>query len=211
VTDGSESMTRNSRGSLELGSGVIELLIPHRRPFLMVDAVASLRLQDPPRIEAHRFITMNEPWFAGHFPGMPLWPGALTMEGLGQSGVLLLVLTQLCTDVVERGGEAEDILEALRNLDRGYRLHPGYRPEPMPEFLSSLRSGGTEMAVGAAVDLKFLAPVLPGCRLDYVVELTGHFGDRVRFSVEAFVASTPVARGSITGALVARPPLPRPG
>ncbi len=189
---------------------MIELLIPHRRPFLMVDAVDDFRFGELPKIEAHRFITMNEPWFEGHFPGMPVWPGALTMEGMGQSGVLLLVLTRLCTYAKERGGEGEDIFAALQNLDRGYRLHPGYRPEPIPELLSLLRAGAAEMAVGAAVDLKFLTPVFPGCRLDYVVELTDHFGDRVRFSAEAFVDGTPVARGSITGAIVSRPTLPEP-
>ena len=177
----------------------------------MVDAIDAFHLEDPPRIEAHRFITMNEACFEGHFPGLPLWPGALTMEGLGQSGVLLLVLTRLCAEARERGTDAESVCEALRNLDRGYRLHPGYRPEPAPEFLSSLRTGATEVAVGAAVDLKFLAPVLPGCRLDYAVELTDHFGDRVRFSTEAFVDGTPVARGSITGAIVSRPALPGAG
>jgi len=203
-------MRRRDGGNLQLGSRVIELLIPHRRPFLMVDAVDAFRLEAPPRIETHRFITMNEAWFDGHFPGMPLWPGALTMEGLGQSGVLLLVLTRLCADAEERGGEAEDVCEALRNLDRGYRLHPGYRPDPVPESLSLLRTAGEEIAVGAAVDLKFLAPVLPGCRLDYTVELTDQIGDRVRFSTEAFVDGTPVARGSITGAIVSRPTLPEP-
>lgn len=201
---------RSPEGNLRLGSGVIELLIPHRRPFLMVDGVDAFHPEDRPRIEAHRSITMNETWFEGHFPGMPLWPGALTMEGLGQSGVLLLVLARLCAQAEQHGGTAEDVLETLRNLDRGYRMHPGYRPEPFPKFLSSLRVGATEMTVGAAVDLKFLAPVLPGCRLDYVVELSDHLGDRVRFAVEAFVGSTPVARGSLTGAVVSGPAHPAP-
>ena len=204
-------MSRRGEQSLQLGSRVIELLIPHRRPFLMVDAVDAHSFDDPPRIEAHRSISMNEAWFEGHFPGMPVWPGALTMEGLGQSGVLLLVLTRLCRDAEERGGEAEDVREALRNLDRGFRLHPGYRPEPVPELLTLLRSGVSEMALGAAVDLKFLSPVFPGCRLDYFVELSDHLGDRVRFSVEALVGSTPVARGTITGAVVSRPALPELG
>lgn len=204
-------MRGRDEGNLQLGSRVIELLIPHRRPFLMVDAVDALHLdEERPRIETHRYISMNEACFEGHFPGMPLWPGALTMEGLGQSGVLLLVLLRLCAETEELGGEAEEVYEALQNLDRGYRLHPGYRPEPVPECLSLLQTGGTEMAMGAAVDLKFLAPVLPGCRLDYFVELTAQLGDRTRFSVEALVDGTPVARGSITGAVVSRPALPEP-
>ena len=64
-------MRRRKGGNLQLGSRVIELLIPHRRPFLMVDRVDAFRLADPPRIEAHRFITMNEACFEGHFPGCP--------------------------------------------------------------------------------------------------------------------------------------------
>ncbi|HSH76516.1 MAG TPA: hypothetical protein VLA09_12580 [Longimicrobiales bacterium] len=201
-------MRRRSTSDLHLGSAVIELLIPHRRPFLMVDAVVGFSAEPTPRIEAVRHVSMNEVYFDGHFPGMPLWPGALTMEGLGQSAVILQALVRLLRVAELQGREPEQLLEALRNLDRGFRLHPGYRAEGAGELLAALRPAADEMAVGAAVDLKFLRPVFPGSRLDYVVELTDQLGDQMRFAAEATVANEPVARGTITGAVVARPTLP---
>ena len=201
-------MGRRSTSDLHLGSAVIELLIPHRRPFLMVDAVVGFSAEPTPRIEAVRHVSMNEVYFDGHFPGMPLWPGALTMEGLGQSAVILQALVRLLRVAELQGREPEQLLEALRNLDRGFRLHPGYRAEGAGELLAALRPAADEMAVGAAVDLKFLRPVFPGSRLDYVVELTDQLGDQMRFAAEATVANEPVARGTITGAVVARPTLP---
>jgi len=200
-------MTPRARGNLRLGSRVVELLIPHRRPFLMVDGIDAFHPSDPPRIVAHRSVAMNEPWFEGHFPGMPVWPGALTMEGLGQTGTLLMALTTACAHARERGEDDEHVLEGLRNLDRGYRMHPGHRPGEVEGVLETLRSCPAQLALGAGVDLKFLAPVFPGCRLHYEVELTDRIGDRVRFSAEATVEETTVARGSITGALVPRPTL----
>ncbi|MDX1493041.1 MAG: 3-hydroxyacyl-ACP dehydratase FabZ family protein [Longimicrobiales bacterium] len=197
---------RNRRGSdvdLVLGPATVQLLLPHRRPFLMVDGVDAFDPDPPARIEAHRHVSMNEPYFAGHFPEMPLWPGALTMEGLGQCAALLSTLGRL----VHGGGEGDDALEWLRNIDRGYRMHPGYRPDSVPPLLRRLRTRAAEVTVGAAVDMKFLKPVFPGCRLDYVVELTDDFGDRVRFTGEARVEGEPVVRGTITGAIVSRPML----
>ena len=200
-------MKSRNRGAFTLGSGVVQLLLPHRRPFLMVDGVDGFQRDDPPRLQAHRSISINESVFDGHFPEMPLWPGALTMEGLGQSGVLLLALSRLCDAAEASGATSEEVLSELANLDRAYRLHPGYRPDQMPEVLHRIGRPDT-LAVGAAVDIKFLAPVLPGSRLDYSVEITDDLGDRVCFAAEASVDGTTVARGTITGALVSAPPLP---
>jgi 3-hydroxyacyl-[acyl-carrier-protein] dehydratase len=190
---------------LQLGAAVVEILIPHRRPFLMVDSVQSFSADPTPIIQAARHVSMNEPYFDGHFPDMPLWPGVLTMEGLGQSAVLLQALSRLERRARERGEDPESVRESLRNLDRGFRLHPGYRAEGVDGLLSALRDPPAKLAVGAAVEIKFLQPVLPGCRLDYVVELTDRIGDQMRFAAEASVDGEPVARGSITAALVPRP------
>ena len=190
-----------------MGSRVVELLIPHRHPFLMVDHVVSFTVEPRPTIKAGRHVTMNEVYFQGHFPGMPLWPGALTMEGLGQSAVLLLVLTTLHRNALERGEDPEEALEGLRNLDRGFRMHPGYRPEGVGTLLERLRGKGDTLAMGAAVNMKFLRPVFPGCRLDYAVEIIEDLGSSVRFSSEATEDGDPVARGTITGAIGASPVL----
>ena len=201
-------MNPRSTGKLRLGSRVVELLIPHRRPFLMVDHVEAFSTAPTPKIEAGRHVTMNEVYFQGHFPGMPLWPGALTMEGLGQSAVLLLVLTRIHRDAEVRGEDPEGLLEALRNLDRGYRMHPGYQPQGVGELMARIRASDDHLAMGAAVEMKFLRPVFPGCRIDYVVELADDLGKLIRFSAEASVEGEPVARGTITGAIGSRPLFP---
>ena len=191
-----------------MGSRVVELLIPHRRPWLMVDFVEAFCPAPVPTITAGRHLTMNEIFFEGHFPGLPVWPGALTMEGLGQSAVLLLALTTLHRDAEAGGEDPERVLESLRNLDRGFRMHPGYQAEEVPELIAQMGARPAEVAMGASVEMKFLRPVFPGCRLDYTVELTGDLGDLVRFSAEATVEGELVAKGFITGGIGTRPLIP---
>lgn len=198
-------MTRRISSDLQLGAGVVEMLIPHRRPFLLVDGVSQFRRGSKPGLTAYRHVSLNDPVFEGHFPGLPLWPGALTMEGLGQTCALLLSLRTICRRAEQNGDDAEAALEFLRNVDRGIRMHPGYRPTEMPRALEDLGDSSGKIGVGAAVQMKFLEPVLPGCRIDYFVELDADLGDRIRFTTEARVEETTVAKGTITGAVVSRP------
>lgn len=62
-------------------------LLPHRPPFLLVDRVVAL--EPGKRIVALKAVTMNEPFFAGHFPGHPVMPGVLILEALAQTAALL--------------------------------------------------------------------------------------------------------------------------
>jgi len=198
-------MRGRSGGNLNLGPSVVELLLPQRRPFLMVDFVTNFTDGERPVLEAGRHISNSEPVFEGHFPGMPIWPGAFTMEGMGQTASLLMLLTMMRRQAAEDGGEPDDVLEALRNLDRGYRMHPGFRPEGTAFLTAALERYRNLMVVGASVDLKFLKTVFPGCRLDYRVEWSDRVGDAVRLTVEASVGAEPVARGVMTGAQVEKP------
>jgi len=63
--------------------------IPHRYPFLLVDRVIELVPQQ--RIVAIKNVTINEPFFQGHFPGAPVMPGVLIIEALAQAGAVLLL------------------------------------------------------------------------------------------------------------------------
>ena len=57
--------------------------LPHRYPFLLVDRVVDYELGKS--IHAYKNLTINEPFFAGHFPGLPVMPGVLIMEALAQA------------------------------------------------------------------------------------------------------------------------------
>jgi 3-hydroxyacyl-[acyl-carrier-protein] dehydratase len=64
-------------------------ILPHRYPFLLIDRVIELvRMK---RIVAVKNVTMNEPFFAGHFPNMPIMPGVLIVEAVAQAGGALLL------------------------------------------------------------------------------------------------------------------------
>lgn len=65
---------------------ILELL-PHRYPFLLVDRV--VECVPGSHIRAYKNVTFNEPFFQGHFPGVPVMPGVLILEALAQTGGLL--------------------------------------------------------------------------------------------------------------------------
>jgi 3-hydroxyacyl-[acyl-carrier-protein] dehydratase len=63
-------------------------IIPHRYPFLLVDRIVELVPKE--RIVGIKNVTMNEPFFQGHFPGHPVFPGALLIEAMAQVGCVLM-------------------------------------------------------------------------------------------------------------------------
>ena len=69
--------------------GIQEIMdiLPHRYPFLLVDKI--LEMEMGKRIVGIKNVTMNEPFFQGHFPGRPIMPGVLIIEAMAQTGVVL--------------------------------------------------------------------------------------------------------------------------
>ena len=74
-------------GPIEIGE--ILSILPHRYPFLLVDRV--LEVEPNRRIVAIKNVTINEPFFQGHFPGQPIMPGVLIIEAMAQTGGILLL------------------------------------------------------------------------------------------------------------------------
>jgi UDP-3-O-[3-hydroxymyristoyl] N-acetylglucosamine deacetylase/3-hydroxyacyl-[acyl-carrier-protein] dehydratase len=68
---------------------VIQKIMPHRYPFLLVDRI--LELEDKKRVVGLKNITINEPFFIGHFPGHPIMPAVLIIEAMAQVGGILLL------------------------------------------------------------------------------------------------------------------------
>ena len=80
-----------SRIALPVDAERIMAMLPHRYPFLLVDRVTEL---DPDkRLVAYKNVSLNEPFFQGHFPGHPVMPGVLIVEALAQASGLLVFLS----------------------------------------------------------------------------------------------------------------------
>lgn len=96
----SNPVAEASLGSTKTGLDIHEILkiLPHRYPFLLIDRVLELKRRHS--IVAIKNVTINEPFFAGHFPELPIMPGVLIVEAIAQAGGALLL-----TEMEDRTGK----------------------------------------------------------------------------------------------------------
>jgi UDP-3-O-[3-hydroxymyristoyl] N-acetylglucosamine deacetylase/3-hydroxyacyl-[acyl-carrier-protein] dehydratase len=85
--------TAERQGGHVLEIAQIMEILPHRYPFLLVDRI--IDVEEERRVVGIKNVTMNEPFFQGHFPGHPIMPGVLIVEALAQAGCVLLMDKQI--------------------------------------------------------------------------------------------------------------------
>lgn len=87
----------------------IKKVLPHRYPFLLVDKV--IEFESGVYLKAIKNVTVNEPFFQGHFPQQPIMPGVLIIEAMAQA-------TALYGELAIKGGMDDDILYYLVGVDK---------------------------------------------------------------------------------------------
>lgn len=86
----------------------LQKLLPHRYPFLLIDRVTAYEVNRS--LSAIKNVTINEPFFQGHFPDFPVMPGVLIIEALAQAAGTLAIIS--------RGGRAEDEIYFFVGIDK---------------------------------------------------------------------------------------------
>lgn len=89
TTDDCKEVIVSSGVDGSFGYKEIIQMLPHRPPFLLVDKIVKLDLENDVII-GRKAVTINEPFFQGHFPGAPIMPGVLVLEALAQAGGILI-------------------------------------------------------------------------------------------------------------------------
>ena len=101
-------------------------ILPHRNPFLLIDTIEELVPGE--KAVAKKNVTMNEPYFMGHFPGNPVMPGVLIIEALAQTGAVAI----LCQD--EWKGKTA-YFAGINNAKFKQKVVPGDTLELMTEII----------------------------------------------------------------------------
>jgi len=101
--------------------------IPHRFPFLLVDRV--LDYEDDKWIRAIKNVTINEPFFQGHFPGEPIMPGVLMIEALAQTGGILALA----------GEDKKEKLAFFMTIDKVKFRKPAVPGDQLELYVESLK------------------------------------------------------------------------
>lgn len=141
---------------LQLKIGDLLKLLPHRYPMLLIDRV--VEMVRAKRIVAIKNVTINEPFFIGHFPEYPIMPGVLIVEAMAQAGAALLF-----TEVPERDGK----LLVFTGIERARFRRPVVPGDQLRIEVDVLAYRGTagRLQGKAYVDGKLACEAVVTCRL----------------------------------------------
>src|SRR3989339_1583806 len=142
----------------ELGIKEIMEILPHRYPFLLIDRI--IELEEGKRAVAIKNVTINEPFFQGHFPNHPIMPGVLIVEAIAQVGGILAF----------KSANVANKAVYFMGIDKA----------------------------------RFRKPVLPGDKLELVLEVTKNRGSIWAFKGEAYVDGSLVAEAGLMATIVDR-------
>jgi len=136
--------------AVSFGRADVERILPHRDPFLFVDAITAVDLEQA-ALSGRRTICPDDPIFVGHFPGQPIYPGVLQIETMGQLGVCLAHFSN---------GRTHEIAPDARPTDvRAFKVHHAlFQAEVLPgdglTILAKLLSSDEYTAICAGQLLK---------------------------------------------------------
>lgn len=139
----------------------IQEILPHRFPLLLVDRITDM--EKGKSIHGFKNISISEPSFQGHFPGHPIYPGVMILEGMAQAGGILALKSNDLTN------------EELKNK--------------VIYFMSIDKA-------------KFRSPVVPGDRLDYVIEIIKLRGNIIVLDGKAYVDGKLSAQAELKAMIV---------
>jgi 3-hydroxyacyl-[acyl-carrier-protein] dehydratase len=111
---------------------LIQRIIPHRYPFLLVDKVRDIVVGKS--CIGIKNVTFNEPQFQGHFPGMPIFPGVMIVEAMAQTSGILVGVTM---DLADKG--AKVFFMGVESAKFRRKVVPG---DVMELYVTALRGGG---------------------------------------------------------------------
>ncbi len=122
---------------------IIQKIIPHRYPFLLVDRVENLVEYES--IEAYKNVTIAEQIFQGHFPGHPIYPGVMIIEGMAQAGALLAFISLY----KEKAQEENSKIVYFLSIDKAKFRQPVVPGDKLVYKLKTLKQKGSVWVIDA--------------------------------------------------------------
>lgn len=141
-----------------LGPIEIQALLPHRYPFLLLDKVVDYLAGE--RLLGQKAVSINEPYFQGHFPGNPVMPGVLITEALAQATMALFILSNPAPN--ESGRHlmlAQSTIQFRKPVIPGDLLHLEITVERlMPRAIAARTKARVDGKLAAKGDLLLMSP-----------------------------------------------------